>query len=100
MINQIKFPGFVSFISSPAGRLTRILAGIALIGGGLEATSTTGNIVAAIGLVPLFAGAFDICILSGLLNGPYKGNALRQALHTQTNHPELGSKSASFMQVL
>ena len=97
MSNQIKLPGFVAFISSPAGRLIRVLAGIALIGVGLNAASINGYIVAAIGIIPLLAGAFDVCILGGLLGGPYKGNAIRLELHRQTNQPELGTKSASFI---
>lgn len=97
MNNKIKLPGFVAFISSPAGRLLRVVAGVALIAYGWMQWTTVGYVIALVGLVPLLAGAFDVCILGGFLGGPYKGDAMRQALHAQENHPELGTRPASFV---
>lgn len=66
------------FMASAAGRIVRIVAGIALIGGGLLAVGgTAGIIMAAIGLVPLLAGAFDVCVFSALFGGPLSGAAIR-----------------------
>jgi hypothetical protein len=66
------------FMASPAGRVTRIVAGIVLIAAGLLAIGgTVGIIVAVIGLVPLAAGAFDVCIFSRLFGGPFAGSAIR-----------------------
>jgi hypothetical protein len=44
---------FVGFMASSAGRILRIVAGIALIGWGVSMSSATGTVVALIGLVPL-----------------------------------------------
>ena len=66
------------FLASSAGRLTRIVAGVALIAGGLLAVGGTAGIaLAAIGLVPLLAGAFDVCLFSALFGGPFSGAAIR-----------------------
>ena len=66
------------FMASGAGRVTRIAAGVARIAGGLLAGGgTAGIILAAVGLVPLLAGAFDVCIFSALFGGPFSGSAIR-----------------------
>ncbi|MGE0878888.1 MAG: YgaP-like transmembrane domain [Acidimicrobiia bacterium] len=68
--------GFVKFMSSPAGRGARVVAGIVLIligvigGGGLFA-------LAVIGLVPLLAGAFDVCLFAPLFRQPLQGSKIR-----------------------
>lgn len=66
------------FMASGVGRAVRIVAGIALIAGGLLAIGgPAGIIMAAIGLVPLLAGTFDVCVFSALLGGPFSGAAIR-----------------------
>ncbi len=72
---------FFKFIASPAGRLTRVIAGIALIAWGyLGLTGTTGIIVIVIGLVPLLAGLFDVCVFAPLFRLPFGGVQLRKSL--------------------
>jgi hypothetical protein len=72
---------FVKFMVSPAGRIARVVAGIALIVGGLFAVSgTVGLIVAAIGLVPLIAGAIDVCVFAPLFGYPLSGQKSRAEL--------------------
>lgn len=69
---------FGQFMASGMGRATRIVAGVALIAGGLLAVGgTTGYIIAAVGLVPLLTGAFDVCVFSRLFGGPLSGPAIR-----------------------
>lgn len=69
---------FGQFMASGAGRATRLIAGVVLIAGGLLSIGgTTGYIVAAIGLVPLLAGTFDVCVFSALFRGPFSGAAIR-----------------------
>ena len=69
---------FGQFIASGLGRATRIVGGVALIAGGLLAVGgTAGSVIAAIGLVPLFAGTFDVCVFSRLFGGPFSGSAIR-----------------------
>jgi hypothetical protein len=67
---------FLGFMASPAGRITRIVAGVALIaagavlGGGWWA-------LAVVGLVPLAAGILDVCVFAPLLRLPFNGARLR-----------------------
>ena len=70
--------GFARFINSPAGRITRIVAGIVLIGWGYtQLTTVTGLALIIVGLVPLVAGALDLCLISALLGGPISGKRIR-----------------------
>jgi hypothetical protein len=73
---------FASFMSSAAGRILRVIAGLALIGGGVflivsESLVTLGIILAAVGVVPLFAGLADVCILAPLFGAPFSGAKVR-----------------------
>ena len=68
--------GFVSFMSSQAGRITRIVAGIALVVIG-ALIGGAGWILAAVGLVPLFAGIFDVCVFAPLFRQPFSGKEVR-----------------------
>ncbi|UCD41737.1 MAG: DUF2892 domain-containing protein [Chloroflexota bacterium] len=70
---------FVKFMASKTGRITRIVAGAALIAWGLLGlTGTIGIVVAVIGLVPLLAGIFDVCVFAPLFRNPFKGSEIRQ----------------------
>lgn len=68
---------FLSFMSSGAGRLARIVAGSglivagALLGGGWLA-------LVVVGLVPLAAGVFDFCLFAPLARRPFRGPAFRR----------------------
>jgi hypothetical protein len=68
--------GFSRFMASAAGRAVRIVAGVALIviggvlGGGWWA-------LAVVGLVPLAAGALDVCLFNLLFGQPLSGKAVR-----------------------
>ncbi len=65
---------FARFINSPAGRLARLVAGIGLVSWGVTQRGTaTGLVLVAVGLVPLAAGAFNLCVISALLGGPIRG---------------------------
>jgi hypothetical protein len=77
--NAFAKSGFAQFMSSPAGRVLRAVAGAGMIAGGLAADSDGGKIVAAVGVVPLVAGTFDVCFLSPLFGGPFTGKAIRAA---------------------
>jgi hypothetical protein len=68
----------VDVIGSQPGRVLRIVAGTALIGWGLRRGDGRGKAVATAGLVPLGAGAADICLLGPLVNGPLRGKAFRE----------------------
>lgn len=65
--------GFAKFINTTAGRIVRIVAGLALIIWGISiGLNTTGIIFIIVGLVPFIAGTFNLCIISGLLGGPLR----------------------------
>ncbi len=69
---------FGQFMASGAGRLARIVAGLVLIGVGLGVVQgTAGVVIAVVGLVPLGAGALDVCVISALVGGPFSGKAIR-----------------------
>jgi hypothetical protein len=70
---------FVKFMASTTGRITRIIAGAALIAWGLLGLSgTAGTILALVGLVPLLAGLFDVCVFAPLFRNPFRGVEIRQ----------------------
>ncbi len=71
---------FVAFMASTAGRITRIVAGLALIAWGLLGLGgTTGLVVAVVGALPLLAGLFDFCVLAPLFGAPLSGPKIRAA---------------------
>lgn len=66
--------GFAQFVNSPAGRVARIVVGLALIGWGYgQRANSTGITLMVVGLVPLAAGTFHLCLVSALLGGPISG---------------------------
>ena len=70
-----------TFLASPAGRVVRAVAGLALILIGLLVVQGTwGWVLAIVGLVPLLAGLFDFCVFAPLASLPFGGKDLRQAL--------------------
>ena len=71
---------FVKFMSSTTGRITRIVAGIALIALGLLVVQGVGGIILAIvGLLPLVAGLFDFCVFAPLFRAPLSGKQVRSS---------------------
>ena len=70
--------GFAKFMASPAGRIARIVAGIVLIILGLVIGGAAGWIIAIVGLVPLAAGALDVCLFAPLLKAPFRGRDVRR----------------------
>jgi hypothetical protein len=72
------------FLASAAGRIVRIVAGLALILVGLLVVQGTwGWILAIVGLVPLLAGLFDRCVFAPLAGLPFGGEDLRRRLGGQ-----------------
>jgi hypothetical protein len=66
------------FMTTGLGRRVRIVAGFALIALGVAVIGGgVGIAVAAIGLVPLLAGTFDVCVFSALFGGPLAGSEIR-----------------------
>ncbi len=73
--------GLFRFLASMAGRVTRIVAGLALILIGLLwVQGVVGWILAVVGLVPLAAGLLDVCVFAPLFGLPFVGSKLRDRL--------------------
>lgn len=71
--------GFARFVNSPAGRVTRVIAGVALIGWGYtQRGGAGGTVLMVVGLIPLAAGMLDWCLISALLGGPMRGDDVRK----------------------
>jgi uncharacterized membrane protein YjjP (DUF1212 family) len=63
------------FVNSPTGRVVRVVVGIALIlWGYTRLGSSAGVVLIVVGLIPLLAGVFDLCLVSALLGGPISGS--------------------------
>ncbi len=70
--------GFSRFINSPAGRAFRFLAGVAfLVVGYVYRHHALGIVSVVWSILPLSAGALDLCYLSALLGGPISGAKIR-----------------------
>ncbi|MDE3065435.1 MAG: DUF2892 domain-containing protein [Acidobacteriota bacterium] len=63
----------VKFLSSTNGRVARIAAGFVLVVTGL-ALGGGWLALSAIGLVPLFAGGADVCLVAPIAGQPFKGH--------------------------
>jgi len=69
---------FVRFMSSPTGRVARVVGGGALIGAGLiGAGGVAGYTMAALGVVPLAAGLLDFCVFAPFFRTPFRGAKIR-----------------------
>lgn len=67
---------FAKFMASGYGRIARIIAGLLLIGVGLYIQNGWSIVVATVGLVPVFAGVFNVCVFAPLFGGPFNGRNL------------------------
>ncbi len=67
------------FLGSQPGRIVRIVAGLALIATGVLAGGAW-LVLAVVGLLPLAAGVFDLCVLGPLFHLPFIGPRFRQAM--------------------
>lgn len=66
---------FAEWMSKPAGRILRIVAGLILIGVGLYFQTFWGYVVAVVGVVPVLAGLFNFCLIAPALGGPFRGHS-------------------------
>jgi len=69
---------FSRFINSSAGRVFRLAAGAAFLAVGyVNRHHPLGVLSMAWSVLPLSAGAFDICFISAVLGGPLSGADIR-----------------------
>lgn len=71
--------GFAKFMSSTSGRSVRGIVGFILFGLGI-ALGGGWYILAAVGLVFIGVGVFDVCLLAPLFKQPLSGRAVRARL--------------------
>ena len=64
---------FAAWMSKPAGRILRIVAGLILIGVGLYFQSFWGFAVAVVGVLPILAGVFNFCLVAPIFGAPFRG---------------------------
>lgn len=69
---------FFKFMSTRWGRATRFCLGMIMLGFGLGTMGFWGLLVAFFGLVAMFTGATDLCILAAFWNLPITGRQLRK----------------------
>ena len=75
---------FSRFINSSAGRVFRLVAGtVFLVAGYLFRDHTLGVISMVFSVIPLSAGAFDICYISAVLGGPLSEAKIRELQRRQ-----------------
>jgi len=69
---------FSRFINSPAGRIFRLAAGAGFLAVGYAyRRHPLGRLSMAWSVLPLSAGALDICFVSAVLGGPLSGAKIR-----------------------
>ncbi len=66
-------------MSSSNGRLVRVVAGAALVVVGVI-VGGAWLALSVVGLVPLLAGVFDVCVFAPLAHMPFAGHTLRNSL--------------------
>ena len=72
---------FLSFMSSTAGRGTRIVMGLVLAVIGLFVIEGAGGaILAVVALIPIVAGIFDLCLAGLILGYGLQGSEIRSKL--------------------
>jgi hypothetical protein len=78
LAHRFNTSAFGRFINSRPGRVFRTVAGAGFLAGGLsELPSTLGLVLLSWSILPLSAGAFDICWISAVLGGPLTGRRIR-----------------------
>lgn len=77
--------GVFKFLASRNGRITRIVVGAILVVIGLAIGFNDGSLVGwiltVIGVFPLVAGVFDLCLFAPFFGKPFKGPELRDQLY-------------------
>ena len=70
--------GFSRFLNSPAGRIFRLVAGMGFLILGLVFRDHLLGVLSLVwSVLPLSAGAFDVCYISAALGGPLSGKTIR-----------------------
>ncbi len=75
--------GFSRFLNSPAGRIFRLVIGAGFLAVGYVYRGHALGVLSMVwSVLPLSAGALDICYISALLGGPLSGAKIRNMYKT------------------
>ena len=66
----------ITYLSSTDGRNVKFISGAIIAAAGLFVSP----LLVTIGLIPVFAAVFDLCIFAPFLKLPFEGDKLRNAL--------------------
>ncbi len=70
---------FSRWLNRKPGRIFRLSAGLFFVTIGLIFHTNSWGIAALIwSILPLSAGAFDVCYISAVLGGPFRGSKIRE----------------------
>jgi len=64
---------FARFMSSPFGRIARIVAGVVIIALGVLTQSLWAIPIIAVGAVFIVAGVANVCFIAPLIRAPFRG---------------------------
>jgi hypothetical protein len=67
---------FAEWMAGGAGRTLRVLAGLILIGIGIYVHGIWGVVIAVVGVIPVLAGVFNVCLIAPALGAPFRGRRL------------------------
>ncbi len=67
---------FAKWMASGTGRALRVLAGLVLIAAGIYIQGVWGWVIAVVGIVPVLAGVFNLCLIGPVLGAPFSGRRL------------------------
>ena len=70
---------FALFMSQPAGRIARVVVGLALLTIGIALQSVAGIVLIVLGGVFVVVGSVNVCLIAPLLRVPFTGRAVVQA---------------------
>lgn len=60
-------------MAKPLGRIIRIIGGAAIIWWGSTMGGGAGAVVVVLGIIPVLAGIFNLCMISPFIRVPFKG---------------------------
>lgn len=70
---------FLSFMSTPTGRVLRVVMGAAIIALGLTTGGTAGIALVAFGFLPPITGVLGVCPINPLIGRPLRCDAACRA---------------------
>lgn len=77
-------------MNSSLGRALRMLLGTLMAWYGVQMNNIWGYILAILGLVPFFAGMFNLCLIAPLFDLPISGRKMKKLIqeHQNAHSPE------------